>query len=123
VNVALFVLVFLIFGLVAAPTFDAVERRLPRLPPRRPVTLKRLAGYGVMTFTIFVLGLVAVFGFGLGLLILVLFAFVHELGNAVARARERGDRRLAVRAAYLLPLAFVVAGAVFTAGAIRQLLG
>ena len=120
-NVLMFAALFLIFGLVAAPTFDAVERRMPHLPPRRPLTFARLTGYGVMFVTAIVLGFVAAFGLGLGLLILVSFGFAHRLGKAVTEARERGETR--ATAAYLLPLAFVAAAGFFTVQSVTRVLG
>ena len=120
-NVIMFAVLFLIFGLVAAPVYDAVVRRVPNLPPSGPLTILRLAGYLVVFFTAVVLVFTAAFGFGLGLLILVSFAFVHGLGERVVDARERGEGW--ATAAYVLPLLFVAAPAIFTVGAIRQVLG
>ena len=119
-NVVMFAVLFLIFGLVTAPTFDAVARRMPHLPPRRPLGLARLAGYGVMFFTAIVLGVTAAFGLGLGLLILISFAFVHRLGEVVTEARDHGDGRATF--AYLLPLAFVAAAGLFTIQSITRVL-
>lgn len=120
-NVAMFALVFLLFGLVVAPVYDAVTRRLPGLPPRWPIRLSAL-GYGVMAFTVFAIFLFGVGTIGLGIPLLAALAVMHELGEAATRARHEGRMSTAMRAAYALPLIFVVAGTVITIGSIVRIL-
>lgn len=122
-NVATFAVAYLVFGLVVAPVFDAVERRLPRLPPRRPIRPATLVGYGLMALSLVPILLVGVGSLGLGFVILAAVAVIHELGEAVARARERGTTPPILRTAYAIPLILVVAGSVVTASSVADILG
>ena len=121
-NVATFGVLFVLFGICVAPVFDFVEDRLPGLPPRPPIGVASLVGYGLMAFTVVPMLLISIASLGLGLVILAFLAFVHELGEAIARARERGDLRPSLRFAYALPLVFLVAGSILTVNSISDIL-
>jgi hypothetical protein len=117
-NIATFSALFILFGMVVGPVFDLVERRLPQLPPRRPVRPASLVGYGLLAFTVVPIVAISIASLGLGVVVLAFLAFVHELGEAVARARGRGELRPALRAAYAIPLILLGGGAFLTASAI-----
>lgn len=118
VNIAIFGALFPVFGLVAAPLADAIERRLPHLPPRWPPRVLSVPGYAVMAVPVLFAVLAGVGTIGFGLVAAAFLVGVHRL---LVLARADGTPGLAVAGAYALAAAPFVAGTVVTTFALVRI--
>lgn len=128
VNVGTFSLVYVLFGLVAAPLADRLDRWFPAWPPMRPVRRRTIAVYVVLA-PFEVIGLLAVVagiasssGFaGLIFTGLVLLPAMSLLGPRLSRRLPALPRP--AFAGYLLLAAPSLIGLVLTVRAIAGILG
>lgn len=120
-NIATFAVLFPLFGVIVAPVADAIERRLPHLPPSWPPRVVAVPGYAVMAAPLLFGVLFGLGTLGLGLLAAAMLVGIHRM--RVLIGRTEGVPAVAVAGAHALAAAPVAVGAVVTVRALVRIAG